>query len=183
MNRGTWVSMYNWYIFTIVLIWYVRKYIIIQLLWGIQLLLRRRFDGQHDNILVTSKEERCDKKRCYTEKCRAFIAEHNYARSMLLFCILVHLDSGQVGQVAEWRLYLSKKESIRGVKNRIWSSDRSQPFFFFQCSLRLLLKRALKICVVVRQQSHHNGESRSLVAQGTIWKGYMELYGRYMGVE
>ena len=167
------MSVYNWYIFTIVLIWYVWKNIIIQPLWGIQLLLRRRFDRHHDNILVTSKEKRCDKKDATQRKCRA----------ELLFYILVHLDSGQVGQVTEWRLYLSKNESIRGVKNRIWSSDRSQPFFSFQCALRLLLKRALKICVVVRQQSHHNGESRSLVAQGTIWKGYMELYGRYMGVE
>ena len=102
--------------------------------------------GLTDNTTTSSSLARkndATKKDATQRKCRAFIAEHNYARSMLLFCILVHLDSGQVGQVTEWRLYLSKKESIRGVKNRIWSSDRSQPFFSFQCALRLLLKRAI----------------------------------------
>ena len=40
------------------------------------------------------------------------------------------------------------------------------------------VEKGYQIYVVVRKHSHDDGESRYLVAQGILWKGYMELlYG------
>ena len=84
------------------------------------------------------------------------------------------------GHWSAWRCCLLKKSSTRGVNPLLWVGKSSHPLFCFQSSLMRLWDRTQDTSGrdFVCENSHGNGECRSVIFQRTTWKGCIELCGR-----